>query len=134
MGCYGSPEQDRWLRSAWTATGRKLDMGKACIRFKKLEDVPLDVVGEAFRRMPAREYIAQYEANLARSRSAKTARSAAAGVRPARAPAMKPATRPASRSASKAPAKKPIAKKPAKKKANGRSARPAARKTTGRRA
>lgn len=62
MGVYGSPDEEAWFRSAWTADGRKLDMGKSCVRFKKLSDVPLDVVGEAFRRATAAEYIAQYEA------------------------------------------------------------------------
>ena len=38
-------------------TGKKLDMGKACIRFKKIEDLPLDLIGEAVRRVPASTYI-----------------------------------------------------------------------------
>lgn len=57
-------EHARWFRDAWTATGKKLDMGKSCVRFKKLEDVPLDVVGEAIRRIPAKDHIAAYEAVL----------------------------------------------------------------------
>ena len=36
-------------------------MGKSCIRFKKLDDVPLEVIGEAIRRVPARLYIETYE-------------------------------------------------------------------------
>lgn len=51
----------QWFRDAWVKSGRKLDMGKACIRFRKLEDLPLDVVGEAIRRLPASVYIEQYE-------------------------------------------------------------------------
>lgn len=39
-------------------------MGKSCVRFKKLDDVPLDVVGEAIQRVPAKDYIAAYEATL----------------------------------------------------------------------
>lgn len=62
MGVYGSPTEEAWFRAAWTADGRKLDMGKSCVRFKKLSDVPLDVVGETFRRVTAADYIAQYEA------------------------------------------------------------------------
>jgi Domain of unknown function (DU1801) len=53
--------ESKWFRKAWAATGKKLDMGKACVRFKKIEDVPLDVVAEAFRRIPAETYIAWYE-------------------------------------------------------------------------
>jgi hypothetical protein len=68
MGLYiGSADQQeaedaRWFREAWEASGKKkLDMGKVCIRFKKLGDIPLDVIGEAIRRMPAQRYIALYE-------------------------------------------------------------------------
>lgn len=57
-------EHSRWFREAWTASGRKLDMGKSCVRFKKLDDVPLGVVGEAIQRVPAKDYIAAYEATL----------------------------------------------------------------------
>ena len=53
----------RWFRQAWARSGKKLDMGKACIRFRKLEDLLLDVVGEAIRRVPARDYIETYEAS-----------------------------------------------------------------------
>src|SRR5215510_4562835 len=45
MCVYGNREHEQWFRQAWTKTGKKLDMGKSCIRFKKLEDVALDVVG-----------------------------------------------------------------------------------------
>jgi hypothetical protein len=62
MTVYASGEEERWLREAWTATGRKLDMGKSCVRFRKLGDVPLEVVAEAIRRVPARVHIAAYEA------------------------------------------------------------------------
>lgn len=59
-------EDSKWFRSAWTKAGKKLDMGKACVRFRKLEDVPLDVVGEAIRRIPPKVYIDRYEAELAK--------------------------------------------------------------------
>jgi hypothetical protein len=58
---YGHPEHGPWFRKAWAATGKKLDMGKSCVRFRKLEDLALDVVGEAIRRAPAGEYIRWYE-------------------------------------------------------------------------
>jgi len=54
----------RWFRKAWTSTGKKLDMGKACVRFKRLEDVPLEVVGEAIARFSTKEYISRYEAAM----------------------------------------------------------------------
>jgi hypothetical protein len=77
MSVYGGCGDDspgdqhaRWFREAWARTGKKLDMGKACVRFKKLDDLPLDVIGEAIRRMPAAKYIAFCEASLARARKA----------------------------------------------------------------
>jgi hypothetical protein len=68
VGCVGDEESGdaQWFREAWEASGKKkLDMGKACVRFKKLDDVALDVIGESIRRMPSRRYIERYEAVLA---------------------------------------------------------------------
>ncbi|MEM9066030.1 MAG: DUF1801 domain-containing protein [Planctomycetota bacterium] len=48
----------------WKATGKKLDMGKSCVRFKTLEDVPLQVIGRAIKRIPVKKFIASYEAGL----------------------------------------------------------------------
>lgn len=59
---YGEGEDEQWFRQEWAKTGKKLDMGKCCIRFKKPEDLALDVIGEAIRRMPVRTFIARYEA------------------------------------------------------------------------
>jgi hypothetical protein len=65
LGCvYGHPEHERWFRAAWAKSGKKLDMGKSCIRFKQLDDLALDVIGESIRRVPARQYIAYYESVL----------------------------------------------------------------------
>ena len=93
MGVYMDPEIGAWFRDAWQATGHKLDMGAACVRFRQLADVPLDVVAEAIRRMPAVRYIAIYTGNLAGRGKSKGS-----------APAKKPA--------SKTAAKKTAAKKP----------------------
>ena len=48
----------------WKKTGKKLDMGKSCVRFNKLEDVPLKVIGAAVKRVPMKKFIKQYEAQL----------------------------------------------------------------------
>ena len=67
MGLYtGDAPLLPWLEKVWKKTGKKLDIGKSCIRFKKLDDLPLDVIGEAIRRMPAREYIEQYKKGRSR--------------------------------------------------------------------
>jgi hypothetical protein len=69
MGIYNDPKLFAWFQEAWAKSSKKkLDMGKCCIRFKHLDDVPLDVVAQLFRSMPAKKYIAEYEANLAAMR------------------------------------------------------------------
>ena len=96
MCIYGDGDQSRWFREAWARTGRKLDMGKACVRFKKLEDLALDVIGEAVRRVPAKKYVAFCEAALQSMKRRRTAIKA----RP------RPASKPGSRAKSRRPARK----------------------------
>lgn len=45
------------FREAYLATGKKLDMGKSCVRFKRLDDLPLDVVGEEIARLDVDEFV-----------------------------------------------------------------------------
>jgi hypothetical protein len=61
MCVYGEGELATWFRQSWAKTGKKLDMGKACVRFKKIEDLALDVIGEVVRRVPAKEYVEHCE-------------------------------------------------------------------------
>ena len=85
MAVYGDSRQEQWLRAEWARAGKKLDMGKSCIRFKQAEDLALDVLGEAIRRVPAQAFIAQYQATLqaVKSRSTKPAKAAATRKQPA---------------------------------------------------
>ena len=62
MNVHGDAELERWFRSAFARSGKRLDMGKACVRFAKAEDLALDVVGEAVARTPVNDFIARYEA------------------------------------------------------------------------
>jgi len=64
MCVYGHKQNEAWFRKAWQASGKKLDMGKSCIRFRKLDDLALDVIGQAIARTPARKYIEQYKTIL----------------------------------------------------------------------
>jgi len=61
MCVYSERDYEKWFREAWAKSGKKLDMGKSCIRFKKLEDVPLDVVGAAIKKVPVKKWVAIYE-------------------------------------------------------------------------
>ncbi|SPE60370.1 conserved hypothetical protein [Verrucomicrobia bacterium] len=80
MCIYGDAKTDQWFRKAWEKTGRKLDGGKGCIRFKRLEDVPLEVVGQLVARMPMAEYIARIESVF----DSRTAKGSKAKVRAAK--------------------------------------------------
>ena len=62
MNVYGDPETERWFVEEYQASGKKLDMGKSCVRFKKLEDLPLDLIGRAIARTSVDEFIGMYEA------------------------------------------------------------------------
>lgn len=64
MSTYGDASAEDWLRDQFAKAGKKLDMGKCCIRFKKLDDLPLNVIGEAIRRVPAKSYVARYDSLL----------------------------------------------------------------------
>ena len=61
MGVYCDQGTRGWFEDQAAARGAKLDIGKACVRFRKLEDLPLDLVGEAIAMIPADEYIRIYE-------------------------------------------------------------------------
>jgi hypothetical protein len=78
-GHDGSNPTTEKFQKAWAKTGKKLDMGKACIRFKKLDDLALDVIGQTIRETPARDFIDFYQGALdARSKGpAKKAKGAA---------------------------------------------------------
>ena len=76
MCVYGDTDHTKWFKEAWAKTGKKLDMGKSCIRFKKVEDLALDVIGEAIRRVPAKKYVANCEAGLKAAKEQAPARKA----------------------------------------------------------
>jgi hypothetical protein len=63
---YASEARTERLRAAWAATGRRLDMGKSCLRFKRAEDVAEQVLAETIRSIPVERFIAEYEASRAR--------------------------------------------------------------------
>ena len=75
---YGHKETETWFRKAYEATGKKLDMGKSCVRFKKLEQLPLEVIGQVIARTSVDKYIAGVEQVLNR-RPGKPAKPAKAG-------------------------------------------------------
>ena len=62
MGIYADAVLRKRFESAFRKAGKKLDAGKCCVRFKAVEDLPLDVIGEAIAALPMEEFIEKYEA------------------------------------------------------------------------
>jgi hypothetical protein len=66
MGVYGDAKLLKAFTAAWKKSGKKLDMGKSCLRFKSLEDLALDALGDAIAGVPVPEYVERYERERAR--------------------------------------------------------------------
>jgi hypothetical protein len=65
MGIYAEPKLLEWFVTEYPKhTKQKLDMGKSCIRFNKLDDIPYKLIGELMKKMSAKEWINIYETNL----------------------------------------------------------------------
>ncbi len=58
---YQNAEREAWLKDEFKKAGKKLDMGKSCLHFKKLDDLPLDVIGDFVGRLTPDALIAQHE-------------------------------------------------------------------------
>ena len=61
MGVYGDPEMENWFVRRYRESKKRLDMGKSCVRFRTLDDLPLDLVGEAIARTSVEDFIQLYE-------------------------------------------------------------------------
>ncbi len=66
MAAYGDAKQRAELEQAFKTAGKKLDMGKACVRFKSADDLPLPAIGKLIAAVPPAKYIATYEASRKR--------------------------------------------------------------------
>ena len=62
MTVYGDPATRKWFTRRWAETGKKLDMGKSCVRFRRLDDLPLGLIGEVVARTPVERFVARYDA------------------------------------------------------------------------
>lgn len=63
MNIYIDKATEKKFEQMYRASGKKLDMGKSCVRFKKLDDLPLGVIGWAAGLVPVKKYIEFYERN-----------------------------------------------------------------------
>ena len=67
MGIYADPELLDWFVTAYPSHSKtKLDMGKSCLRFKKMDQIPFDLIGQLCQKMSPQDWIARYEANYKR--------------------------------------------------------------------
>ena len=71
MGAYASAQGKR-LAEGFKKAGKKLDMGKSCIRFQTADDLALDAIGDVVASLPVEKYLAFYEASRPKSRRKKT--------------------------------------------------------------
>ena len=60
MGCYMSPDIRKKFENAYKQSGKKFDAGKSCIRFKKVEDLPLELIGKTIGLMSVEQFIKNY--------------------------------------------------------------------------
>ena len=63
MSVYGNTEHSARFKADYAKAGKKLDMGKACVRFKSLEDLPLDLIARTVAAVPAERWIEIYESS-----------------------------------------------------------------------
>jgi hypothetical protein len=68
---YGDPDTERWFRDRWATTGKKLDMGKSCVRFRRLDDISLEVIGEAIARTTLDRFLEHYREARGSSRATR---------------------------------------------------------------
>jgi hypothetical protein len=60
MGIYGNGSAEEWFRDEYQKSGKKLNMGKSCVRFKRLDDIPLDLIGKAVALESVDQFIQRY--------------------------------------------------------------------------
>lgn len=71
MCVYSHQGSRAGFEEKFRASGKKLDMGKSCVRFRKLEDLPLEVIGETVAATSVEEYIQMYRESRTRQRASR---------------------------------------------------------------
>ena len=70
---YGDPAEEAWFKQRYAESGKRLSMGKSCLRFRRLEEVPLDVIGETIARADLQRTLAHYAEARGSSRRTRAA-------------------------------------------------------------
>lgn len=67
MGIYDTPELLDWFMKEYPKHSKqKLDIGKSCIRFKKMDDIPFELIGDLMKKMNPKEWMEKYESAFVR--------------------------------------------------------------------
>mgnify|MGYP003460657047 FL=1 len=70
MGIYSNPNLLEWFVSEYPKHSKKNpDMGKSCIRFKNMDDIPYKLIGELMKKMSAKDWIGIYESNFKKTKT-----------------------------------------------------------------
>ena len=80
MSVYSDPARKAEFTKRLAVTGRRPDMGKACVRFRRLDELPLDLVAETISSVPVDAFIAQMQEARSRSRRDRSAATASASA------------------------------------------------------
>ena len=70
---YGDRDEEAWFKGRYARSGKKLNMGKSCVRFRHIDDVPLDLIGETIARADLDRTLAHYAAARGSSRTTRAA-------------------------------------------------------------
>ena len=65
---YGDRDTEAWFHERYAASGKRLDMGKSCVRFRRLDDLPLELIGETIARTDVESFLEHYRAARGSSR------------------------------------------------------------------
>ena len=68
MFAYTGGRDEEWIRQQYAAKGKRLDMGKSCLRFRGLDEIDLGILADSIRRVPAQQFIATYVATIGADR------------------------------------------------------------------
>lgn len=69
MGIYADPDLLNWFTEEYKKHSKyKLDMGKSCIRFKKPDDIPFELIGELVSKISVQDWITMYESNFTKKK------------------------------------------------------------------
>lgn len=65
---YSDPKIEKWFTSEYKKTGKKIYMGKSCVRFMSVDDLPLELIGQVIAKTPVNLFVKKYKQSRSRRR------------------------------------------------------------------